>query len=196
MLATGIAATVMPKAALAGTDIIVHIKAPRLLGRDDAPIKVIEFFSMTCSHCASFHANTFPEVKTRLIDEGVVRFEMRAFPLDGLALRAHAMARTVSSGKYYPLVNMLLEKQTSWASAADPIDALRKLGRLVGISSAEFDTTMRNRPLLESIVQMRQDALRDYDVKATPSFVINNETTISGVVSFEEFAEKINATVT
>ena len=196
LLATGLAATVMPSATLAGTDIIAHVKAPRLLGRDDAPIKVIEFFSMTCSHCAKFHANTFPEVKTRLIDEGVVRFEMRAFPLDGLALRAHAMARTVSSEKYYPLVNMLLKKQTSWANAADPIDALRKLGRLVGISSAEFDTTMRNRPLLESIVQMRQDALREFDVKSTPSFVINNEDTISGSLSFEEFAKKINATVT
>ena len=196
LLATGLATSMMPSLALAETDIIAHVKAPRSLGRDDAPIKVIEFFSMTCSHCASFHANTFPEVKTRLIDGGVVQFEMRAFPLDGLALRAHAMARTVSSEKYYPLVNMLLEKQTSWASAADPIDALRKLGRLAGISSAEFDATMRNKPLLESIVQMRQDAVRDFDVKATPSFVINNETTISGSLSFEEFAEKINATVT
>ncbi len=196
LLATGLAATMMSSTALAETDIIAHVRAPRLLGRDDAPIKVIEFFSMTCSHCANFHADTFPEVKKRLIDEGVVRFEMRAFPLDGLALRAHAMARTASSEKYYPLVNMLLEKQTIWASAADPIDALRKLGRLAGISSAKFDATMRNRSLLESIVQMRQEALRKFDIKATPSFVINNETTISGTLSFEEFAEKINATVT
>jgi protein-disulfide isomerase len=196
LLATGLAATMIPRATLAETDIIAHVKAPRLLGRENAPITVIEFFSMTCSHCASFHANTFPEVKTRLINEGVLRFEMRAFPLDGLALRAHAMARSVSGEKYYPLVNMLLEKQQSWTSAADPIDALRKLGRLAGVSSAEFDATMRNRPLLESIVQMRQDAFRNYDIKATPSFVINNETTISGVISFEEFAEKINATVT
>ena len=196
LLATGLAATMIPRATLAETDIIAHVKAPRLLGRENAPITVIEFFSMTCSHCASFHANTFPEVKTRLINEGVLRFEMRAFPLDGLALRAHAMARSVSGEKYYPLVNMLLEKQQSWTSAADPIDALRKLGRLAGVSSAEFDATMRNRPLLESIVQMRQDAFRNYDIKATPSFVINNETTISGIISFEEFAEKINATVT
>ena len=196
LLATGLAAAIMPHTARAETDIIAHAKAPRFLGRDDAPTQVTEFFSMTCSHCASFHTNTFPEVKTRLIDEGVVRFEMRAFPLDGLALRAHAMARTVSVEKYFPLVNMLLEKQSSWAGAADPIDALRKLGRLAGISSSEFDATMRNRPLLESIVQMRQDAVQDFDVKATPSFVINNETTISGSLSFEEFAEKINATVT
>ncbi len=196
LLATGLVTTMMPSLALAASDIIAHVKAPRSLGRDDAPIRVIEFFSMTCSHCASFHVNTFPEIKTRLIDEGLVRFEMRAFPLDGLALRAHAMARTVSSDKYYPLVNMLLEKQTSWTSATDPIEALRKLGRLTGISNAKFDATMRNRPLLESIVQMRQDALRDFDIKATPSFVINNETTISGSLSFTEFAEKINATVT
>ena len=196
LLATGLAAAIMPYTSRAETDIITHAKASRFLGRDDAPIQVIEFFSMTCSHCASFHTNTFPEVKTRLIDEGVVRFEMRAFPLHGLALRAHAMARTVSVEKYFPLVNMLLEKQSSWAGAADPIDALRKLGRLAGISSSEFDATMRNRPLLESIVQMRQDAVQDFDVKATPSFVINNETTISGSLSFEEFAEKINATAT
>jgi protein-disulfide isomerase len=196
LLTTGLAVTIMPKAALAETDIIAHVKAQRLLGRDDAPIKVIEFFSMTCSHCASFHTNTFPEVKTRLIDEGLVQFEMRAFPLDGLALRAHAMARRVSSEKYYPLVNMLLKEQASWTNAVDPIDALRKLGRLAGVSGAEFDATMRNRPLLESIVQMRQDALKDFDIKSTPSFVINNKSTISGSLSFEEFAEKINATVT
>ena len=76
------------------------------------------------------------------------------------------MARTASVEKYYPLVNMLLEQQSVWAGAADPIDALRKLGRLAGISGSEFDATMRNRPLLESIVQMRQDAVRDFDVKA------------------------------
>jgi protein-disulfide isomerase len=121
---------------------------------------------------------------------------MWAFPLDGLALRAHAMARTVTAEKYFPMVAMLLEKQNLWAGAEDPIDALRKLGRLAGVSSAEFDAVMRNRPLLESIVEMRQEALRQWEVQATPSFVINNKTVISGNLSFDEFAEKINATGT
>ena len=196
MLATGLAASLLPSAAVAASDIIAHAQAPRFLGRDDAPIQVIEFFSMTCSHCASFHKNTFPQIKTRLIDQGVVRFEMRAFPLDGLALRAHAMARTVTAEKYFPMVAMLLEKQNLWAGAEDPIDALRKLGRLAGVSSAEFDAVMRNRPLLESIVEMRQEALRQWEVEATPSFVVNNKTVISGSLSFDEFAEKINATGT
>lgn len=196
MLAIGLAANLLPSAAVAASDIIAQAQAPRFLGRDDAPIQVIEFFSMTCSHCASFHKNTFPQIKTRLIDQGVVRFEMRAFPLDGLALRAHAMARTATAEKYFPMVAMLLEKQNLWAGAEDPIDALRKLGRLAGISSAEFDAVMRNRPLLESIVEMRQEALRQWEVQATPSFVINNKTVISGSLSFDEFAEKINATGT
>ena len=196
MLVTGLTASLLPGAAMAAADIIVHAQAPRFLGREDAPIQVIEFFSMTCSHCASFHKNTFPQIKTQLIDQGVVRFEMRAFPLDGLALRAHAMARTVAAEKYYPMVAMLLEKQDVWAGAEDPIDALRKLGRLAGVSSAEFDTIMRNRPLLESIVEKRQEALRQWEVQATPSFVINNQTVISGSLSFDEFAEKINATGT
>jgi protein-disulfide isomerase len=196
MLATGLAASLLPSAAVAASDIIAHAQAPRFLGRDDAPIQVIEFFSMTCSHCASFHKNTLPQIKTRLIDKGVVRFEMRAFPLDGLALRAHAMARTATAEKYFPMVAMLLEKQNLWAGAEDPIDALRKLGRLAGISSAKFDAVMRNRPLLESIVEMRQEALRQWEVQATPSFVINNKTVISGSLSFDEFAEKINATGT
>ncbi len=179
-----------------GQDFIDYVLSPRYLGSPSAPIQVTEFFSMTCSHCASFHTQTFPKVKTRLIDEGLVRFEMRAFPLDGLALRAHAMARALPMQKYYPMIDLLMEKQLAWISATDPIDALRKIANSAGFSGAEFNSITENRPLLERIVQMRQDAVQNFDIKATPSFVINNETTISGRLSFEEFAKKINATAT
>mgnify|MGYP001311733769 CR=1 FL=1 len=170
--------------------------APRMLGKSNAPVQVVEYYSMTCSHCASFHTQTFPRVKTQLIDEGLVRFEMRAFPLDGLALRAHTMARALPMQKYYPMIDLLMEKQLAWISATDPIDALRKIANSAGFSGAEFNSITENRPLLERIVQLRQDAVQDFDITATPSFVINNETTISGRLSFEEFAKKINATAT
>ena len=179
-----------------GQDFIDYVVSPRYLGSPSAPIQVTEFFSMTCSHCASFHTQTFPRVKTQFIDEGLVRFEMRAFPLDGLALRAHAMARELPMQKYYPMIDLLMKKQSAWISATDPIDALRKIANSAGFSGAEFDSINENRPLLEQIVQMRQDAVQDFDIKATPSFVINNETTISGRLSFEEFAKKINDTAT
>ena len=173
-----------------------YVLAPRYLGNPSAPIQIIEFFSMTCSHCASFHRNTFPMVKQRLIDENIVRFEKRAFPLDGLALRAHAMARSLPLNKYYPMIDMLMEKQPIWTNAEDPIKALKKLANRAGLSGAEFDAVMLNKPLLESIVEMRQEALRRWEVQATPSFVINSKTVISGSLSYDEFAEKINATGT
>jgi len=62
------------------------------------------------------------------------------------------------------------------------------------MSAADFDATMRNRPVLEAIVEMRQAAYKKWDVKSTPSFVVNGKTVLSGAMSYEDFAAKINAT--
>ena len=175
---------------------VEHVTSPRVLGKADAPIKVIELFSMTCSHCASFHNNTFPDVKKRLIDTGMVRFEMQPFPLDQVALRAHALARALPQSKYFPMVSLLLKDIDRWARNPDPLVALLQMARLAGMSTAEFEAVMNNRPLLEAIVAMRQDANRTWKIEATPSFVIDNKTIISGDLSYEEFASKINATDT
>ena len=186
----------MPLSAHAADPSVVHVTSPRILGEADAPIKVIELFSMTCSHCASFHNNTFPDVKKRLIDAGMVRFEMQPFPLDQVALRAHALARALPQNKYFPMVSMLLKDIDRWARDPDPLAALLQMARLAGMSAAEFDAAMNNRPLLEAIVAMRQDANRTWQIEATPSFVVNDKTILSGDLSYEEFASKINATDT
>ena len=74
---------------------------PRYMGNVDAPIKFTEFVSFTCSHCADFHINKLPSIKEKYIDKGLLRLELRDFPLDGLALRAAAMSRLVDQNKYY-----------------------------------------------------------------------------------------------
>jgi protein-disulfide isomerase len=156
----------------------------------------MELFSMTCSHCASFHNNTFPDVKKRLIDTGVVKFEMQPFPLDQIALRAHALARALPKSKYFPMISMLLKDVSRWAQDPDPLAALSQMARLAGMSAAEFDSTMKNRPLLEAIVAMRQDAHKAWKIQSTPSFVVNDKTILSGDLSYDDFASKINATDT
>ena len=186
----------MPFSAHAADPSVAHVTSPRILGKADAPITVIELFSMTCSHCASFHNNTFPDVKKRLIDTGMVRFEMQPFPLDQVALRAHALARALPQRKYFAMVSMLLKDIDRWARNPDPLAALLQMARLAGMSAAEFDAVMNNRPLLEAIVAMRQDANRTWQIEATPSFVVNDKTILSGDLSYEEFASKINATDT
>lgn len=170
-----------------------HITKPRVLGSAEAPVRMVEYFSMTCGHCANFHTGTYPLLKERLIDTGKVALEMHPFPLDGLALRAHALARSLPASRYFAMVKTLLEQQSSWVRAADPLEALIKFGRLAGVSETEFNQIMRNRPLLEAIVGMAKQAQDKWEINSTPSFVINNKKKLSGNMSFEKLLAELGA---
>ena len=165
----------------------------RFLGKADAAVTVAEYFSMTCGHCGRFHRNTFPQVKTDLIDTGLIRFEMHPFPLDGLALRAHALCRALPTDSYFKMVDVLLDKQESWIGAADPVAELKKFAKFAGISSGAFDEIIQNRSYLEAIVQIRQDAVSQHQISSTPTFVVNGDKTFSGALSFDEFLAELNA---
>ena len=168
---------------------IEEILEPRYLGRLDAPIKFIEFVSMTCSHCADFHINTLPKIKKKYIDSGKLRLELRDFPLDGLALRASAMARLIDPNKYYKFVDMLFKKQKKWSRSENPINELKKLARLAGLEKTKIDIAIDEISVLEAIFKMRQQAEKKYNVQSTPSFVINEQYFLSGNLSVEKFEE-------
>lgn len=168
------------------------ITAPRRIGDDNAPVKVVEFFSMTCSHCGAFHRGTYPEVKKKLIDTGKVQFEMHPFPLDGLALRAHVMCRLLPNKGYFAMTELLLKEQGNWVRAEDPLKALMAYGRQAGISEEKFNAVMRNRPVLEAVVDMRQQAVDDWQISSTPSFVVNRDKKISGSRTYEEFVKELS----
>ena len=168
---------------------IEEILEPRYLGKLDAPIKFIEFVSMTCSHCADFHINTLPGIKKKYIDSGKLRLELRDFPLDGLALRASAMARLIDVNKYYKFVDMLFKKQKKWSRSENPINELKKLGRLAGLEKTKIDIAIDEISVLEAIFKMRQQAEKKYNIQSTPSFVINEQYFLSGNLSVEKFEE-------
>ena len=192
-LASGLMACVVPSLAFAGANQdIDHVLAPRYLGDANAPVQVAEYFSMTCGHCAAFHQNTFDKVKANLIDTGKVRFEMRPFPLDAIALRAHALARVLPTNLYYPMINQLLKDPQNWKRASDPIAALSQFAKQAGISSAEFNAVMRNRELLEAVVSFRQRGTDKYGVNSTPSFVVNDDKVLSGNMSYTEMLSQLN----
>ena len=91
------------------------------------------------------------------------------------------------------MAELLLKEQSNWVRAADPLKALMAYGRQAGISEEKFNAVMRNRPVLEAVVQMRKDAVDDWNVNSTPSFVINNEKLISGGRTYDEFVTELNA---
>ena len=97
------------------------------LGSPDAKCTIIEYASMTCTHCAAFHRETWPKLKSTYIDTGKVHFTLREFPLDRLAAAGFMLARCAGNDKYFALTDLLFDKQEDWAFIQE---AARSLGRL------------------------------------------------------------------
>ena len=166
----------------------------RSIGPADAKVVVIEFFSLTCTHCAAFQRETFPQVKEKLIDAGRIRYVWRDFPLDQTALTAAMVARALPPERYEPFITALLLTQDRWAFArgANSTEELAKLAALAGLSRTTFDSTIKDAALKAAILTAQQDGEKTFGVKSTPSFVMNGKLT-SGAVSYDGFAKAVEA---
>ncbi|NNM73008.1 DsbA family protein [Enterovirga aerilata] len=158
-------------------------------GPEDAKVTVIEYASLTCSHCAHFHKTTYPELKKRYLEGGQVRFTLREFPLDPLATAGFMLARADGSARYYPITDMLFETQQSWAFASKPLDALAQTMRQAGFSQEKFETTLRDQKLYDAVNAVRNRAADKFKVDSTPTFFVNGQR-IKGAASIDEL-EKI-----
>ena len=163
----------------------------RYLGKPDAPIIVAEYFSLTCSHCGDFHRNTFPQVKSELIDKGKIRFELYPFPFDRIGLSAHALCRVLPNASYFKMVDLLLEQQAKWVGANEPLRELKKYAKYAGISEQNYGQILSHQAFLEAIVDMRRQAEIEHNIGSTPSFLINKGRHFSGAVSFDEFLSRL-----
>jgi len=162
----------------------------RSTGKPDAPVTVIEYFSLTCSHCAAFHSQTWPQVKAKLVDTGKVRMVWRDFPLDQLALAGAVVARSLPAERYEAFVGALLASQDRWAFArdADPIAEIAKIAAMAGMSRAQVDAALADQALQRGILEVRLKGQQEHNVSSTPTFVFNNRPH-AGAVTYERFAE-------
>ena len=90
------------------------------IGAEDAPVTIIEYASMTCPHCATFHTDVLPTLKEKYIETGKVRLIFREFPLDARAYAASMLARCADKDFYFPMTDVLFKQQKVWARAEDP----------------------------------------------------------------------------
>jgi len=160
------------------------------LGKTDAPVTVIEYASMTCGHCATFHNTTYPEFKKRYVDTGKARYILREFPLDPLAAGAFMLARCAGKDKYFPLVETLFQQQRTWA-VQKPIEPLFGIARQAGFTQQSFDACLRDQKVLDGIEKVRSRASERFKVESTPTFFING-TMYRGVLSIEDMAKAID----
>lgn len=162
------------------------------VGDANAPVTLIEYSSLGCPHCADFHAKTLPEIKKNYIDTGKVKLVIRDFPLGGPATAAAMMARCTKPERRAQFIEVLFKNQDSWAKAQDPKAALARIGKLGGMSEAEFDRCTSDKALFEGIQKLQLEAQQKYDVNATPTFIVvrgnsSEGEKISGAQPYEVF---------
>ena len=156
------------------------------LGAKGAPVTIIEYASMTCSHCANFHMGPFKELKAKYIDTGKVRIIFREFPFDPVALQASMLARCVGEKRYFGMLNVLFKSQAKWANSSEPQQALAKIARLGGFTEARFKACMTNQDLADIILKSRLNGSKKFGVDSTPSFIVNGVKT-SGNMTVTEW---------
>ena len=161
------------------------------LGPEDAPVKIVEYMSMTCSHCANFHTKTFDAIKEKYVDTGKVYFVIREFPFDPRAAAAFMLARCAPKEQYFPFVSMLFKQQASWAAAQDGRAALLQMSRLAGFSEESFNACLTNQKLLDDVNSVRERGAKEFGVNATPTFIINGKV-YSGDMSVDEMSAIID----
>ena len=162
--------------------------AERSKGDPEAPVTMIEYASLTCPHCASFHTEILPGIEERYIDTGKVRLIMRDFPLDQVALAASVIAHCAGEERYFQFIDALFTSQEQWARASDPAEALLQLAQLGGLPKEEARACLDDQAMGEAVLQMRLDAQEAFEIRSTPSFVING-TLYTGSRSVDDFAE-------
>ncbi len=151
--------------------------APRDLGDVNAKLQVEEWFSFTCSHCAAFAADDFPDIKAKLIDTGKMHYTFREFPRDRLDLAAACVARSLPAISYDRFVFSLLASQRAWAfdRSVDPKDELAKRAALAGMPREVFDKVIDDESLKNAILAAQADAEKKYSIDSTPTFIVNGK---------------------
>jgi protein-disulfide isomerase len=158
----------------------------RILGDAAAPVTIIEYSSLTCPHCAAFHRETLPQVKTNWIDSGRARLVYRHYPLDQLALRAAALANCIKGDGFFGFMNVLFANQDKWAGAQDPVSVLKQYAALAGLSPDAADACLNDDAVIDRILARQTEGRDTYSVASTPSFVVNG-TPIVGTRDYDEF---------
>ena len=174
----------------------VHAESKVLsIGSPDAKVTIKVFSSLTCPHCASFHTNIYEKLKEEYINEGLVKFEHHAFPLDLAALNAEVVVRCQNNNnKKFDLLTEIYKKQTSWAIGSDINkinELIKKIGLNFDLSEEKMNVCLKDDQVQDEILKQRINAQKKYKIESTPTIIIN-EKKYSGKVDYKQFKKAID----
>jgi protein-disulfide isomerase len=178
----------------------VEIKANDMVrGKANAPVTIVEYASMTCPHCAAFNKDVIPQLAKEYIDTGKAKLVFREFPLDGAARLASAVARCFSGAQYFSFIDVLFAKQLDWIkdfdgggiSREDIVEGLSQMAGQSGMARERVAACATDEKNLAVVDANWKDGENSYNVRATPTFIINGTTHVGGM-SFDDLKKIID----
>ncbi len=168
------------------------------MGNPNAPIKVVEYGSMSCSHCAEFSEKGMEPLKAKYISTGKVSYELRNYVRDPMDLTATLLARCGGPGPFFPLAEQMFADQANWfvkvqamtpadqqaMAALPPAQQFAKFATLLGldgfvrqrgISAEKANACLANTAESDKLVKMRDRANTEFNLQGTPTFLINGQ---------------------
>ena len=146
------------------------------VGNKDAKITIIAFESLTCSHCANFHIDVYPQLKKEYLDTGLAKIEFRHFPLDMAAFNASKVSQCKNDGNS-DILESLYANQQAWVKGSSIQEANKNLQKFLKNEgfSVDFDTCINNTEIEDFVLNDRIDGTKNFKVNSTPTIIINNK---------------------
>ena len=145
-------------------------------GNKNAKITIIAYESLTCSHCADFHKDVYPQLKKDYIDTGLAKIEFRHFPLDIAALNASKISQCKQDQGLNILESLYLDQQ-AWVKGSSAEEINKNLKKFISQKgfNIDFDKCINNKEIEDFVLNDRIEGAKNFDVNATPTIIINNK---------------------
>jgi protein-disulfide isomerase len=160
-----------------------HSAAPKTdipdmrIGEATADVRILEYASFTCPHCATFHKTVMPRLMSEQINTGRASFTFREVYFDRPGIWASLMARAAGTDRYFAIADLLYERQREW-TAGDAVTIsqnLRKIGKIAGISDEKVDAAFADAARAEALVSWQEANIARDEVNSTPTVFVNEE---------------------
>lgn len=190
---SAISSAIMPSGMVDQEKLLIPGELPDIIeGAANAPITIVEYYSLSCGHCADFHLNDLPTIRKEYIDTGKVRLVKREYPYDSRAVAGFMLARCAPKEQYDALIDVFFAKFMSWVAAPDALPPLKKIAKLSGFTDASFKACLQNEQLMKQLNASYERAKTSFGVTASPTFFINGEKYV-GALTADEMSKILNS---
>ena len=162
--------------------------ADMTLGDPNAKVKMVEYASLTCSHCGTFNNDVFPAFKAKYIDTGKVHYTFKEFltPPNEVAAAGFLTARCAGKDKYFKVTDAIFHAQQEMFTTGDMRGVLLRVAQSAGLTEQQFNACITDEAALKALNERVEKAIKVDKINSTPTFVINGKKVKEGEISLAE----------